>query len=1161
MVKSRFRMLLAVVLAASSICVAAGRSKSPNHKVITLKHLSAQKAQEYVSRLRMGAVSKVPGKDSLLVTSTESDLPKALAVLELLDTDREYVMGKLGPMSGERPSNGAIESALGDVSIGTFGAVPSNGKDLAIIDVHRNVVVVIMPADRVEDIVKTIGRLSKASKPNKSDSSVATAAEMADANQPGRPAPGAGKEPADTEAEQDNSAAMESTQTSDSNAPQNKLVEPNKAANPIERESEDEAGGGSDAEKDAMAAMAALLEDGNLADAPRKEGEMIDIELPEPIEPAAPNKPEPAEPATVNETVEPNEPATRPDISKADLETTEKAPAPGPDANTGQAAKIERPQSKTIDLSSTSNQAKTKTPAEMVSDENSYKPDDPTGGNNPLKVTLPDKMSVESLMGLVGEYMNLDYMYEPKDIAAAGEVTLKLQGKLRGNLQVKDLYPLLESVLKFKGLAMSRVGNVVTVVKQADIGVIDPMLMVEGGKVRHGDVVITRVFKLQHIETSSAKNLLTTMKLGVTISDLPENQTLIVTGYAYRMNRIEQLLAMIDKPGKPREFRYRQLQYTMAKSLAPTVKSLAEQLGEVTVSVSVSSTTTAAPAGETEAMRRARLAREAAARRAEASRSGGASAPTAPDAVFLDADERTNRILMIGNAEQLEIVEQLIDTLDVAQQDLRHMKLYKIKHVDAEEVRKKMSELGIISGSGGYGSNRYGSSTSSSTSTTAGRTTAPNNSGPSRTTPSSGMSATADALVEEPQVVVIEATNSLLVNATDEQHNQMAAILAYIDQETDEGEIPYKIYPLENQKPEDLAGVLEQLVKETIQDKEGKVEKVVQRQEDTIVIVPDENTFSLIVYASKKNQEWIANLIEQLDKRRPQVLIDVALVEITRNDLFEYDLNIIANAQHAVAGNQIIGVDSLLKSTDTILEGGWNVGGSGSTTGFYGSEKIQALFTAMDRKDYGRILAQPKVLVNDNEQGVISTNEKTYVQEDTTVYTDQGVPVTSSKWTEYPAKIELSITPNISEGDLLRLEIDMTREDFEKKQDAPPDYRTSQVTTVVTVPDGSTIILGGLTKLNQTKNRGKVPLLGDIPLVGGLFSGVSNSDKANKLYIFVRANILRPDETSGMANLEKISRENREAFEEAERMFQQKQDWPGLDSKPMEPVKVLGDIN
>ena len=220
---------------------------------------------------------------------------------------------------------------------------------------------------------------------------------------------------------------------------------------------------------------------------------------------------------------------------------------------------------------------------------------------------------------------------------------------------------------------------------------------------------------------------------------------------------------------------------------------------------------------------------------------------------------------------------------------------------------------------------------------------------------------------------------------------------------------------------------------------------------------------------------------------------------------------------------------------------------------------IQGLLTLMQEKGYGRIMARPNILVNDNEEGMILTTEKTHVREDTQSWPGEGqTPVTSTKWHPYEAKIKLTITPQISEGDLLRLEIEMLREDFlESTIGAPPDYATSNIDTVVTVPDGSTIILGGLTKLNQKKGGGKVPLFGDIPLVGSLFRSVDNSDDERKLYIFVKANILRPDDVGGLAQLKDISRKNKAAFEKAESDFQEYEDFPGFKATVFEPRHVL----
>ena len=323
----------------------------------------------------------------------------------------------------------------------------------------------------------------------------------------------------------------------------------------------------------------------------------------------------------------------------------------------------------------------------------SYEPEPIADGNEILRLNLPEKLTIINFLGFVGEYLHLDYMYDPAKVK--GDVTLKLQGKLRGPIRVKDLYPLLESVLKFKGFVMARKGHLVTIVPIAEALTIDPALQTDRGKVELGDVIITRIFNLKYIDAANAKNLLDGMKLGLNINTSASAMgTLIVTGYAYRMARIEELLRMIDKPGEPRQFRFRQLKYTMAKTLTPKIKTLAEQLGTVSIAIGA-----AAPAritrkaGESAAAFRARQTKAAAAARVAAARPA-VGKPT----VYLDADERTNRILMIGLEEQLVTIDKLIDTLDVEQQDLRTMRLYEIQHVGAEEVVKKLQELGIIGG-------------------------------------------------------------------------------------------------------------------------------------------------------------------------------------------------------------------------------------------------------------------------------------------------------------------------------------------------------------------------------------------------------------------------------------------------------------------------------
>jgi general secretion pathway protein D len=167
---------------------------------------------------------------------------------------------------------------------------------------------------------------------------------------------------------------------------------------------------------------------------------------------------------------------------------------------------------------------------------------------------------------------------------------------------------------------------------------------------------------------------------------------------------------------------------------------------------------------------------------------------------------------------------------------------------------------------------------------------------------------------------------------------------------------------------------------------------------------------------------------------------------------------------------------------------------------------------------------------------------------------------TAVEYEGYDAGITLEITHHTSEGDLLRLEIMPVPSDFGNiTRETPPDTSANDLNTTVTVPDGSTIFLGGMLRLNQTKAGKKVPIPGDIPLLGALFRGVSNKGIQNKLYVFVRAEIIRPEETllGLQENLKRISDRNREAFEEHEKEFQDYENWPGVKPKTTAPERVL----
>jgi len=1111
-----------------------------------LRRITPQQADAILTKLGFSCTPSAVDPNAVLVHGSLEQVEKAGTILNLIDANEPFIAEALAPASRVRalPSNSQISLAVGGLAIGTFAEPPEAGRTArAIIDVLGDSVIAVAPARLWPDIHAVVAL-----------------------------GPGARRE---------QTAGVQSLPSDPSTVP---VSEPDGTEVPgLVSEHSDQVpaptGESSETQSTTMASI-------NTDETSESGDAAMSVDRSQGIEPNT-IQPEPAASPGL-----PDRPAT----TRGVLRPTRKPDTPAPAA----------------------------IPRAEISFPN---------GDDVLELTLPEKIELAQLLDLAGQYLGLDCIYEAEKIGNQ-TITLRLHSKMRSEMRVKDLYSLLGTILKFHGLVMTRLeGNLVSIVPAAEAMEIDPQLVdPNSGALQAGDVVVTRVFELQHVDAGSITDLLQSMKLSIAVSPIPETQTLFVTCYAHRMARVEQLVDMADRPGKPREFRFRQLTYTRAATVSRKLSALATELEGIAIN---SGTTDPSPPSQ---------------RNPQSAGQSGSARTAAGAAVYLDTDDRTNRILMIGPCEQLETVEGLIDALDVPQQDLRTLYVYEMRQTTAQTALEKLKQLGIVDKAGaaaktGKASGPAGTTEAApedepqvvlleATNSLLVNATAQQHvqirmvldhidvapqdlrttrvyriryvdaedvarklqqlAGSSQAAASVGsvskaaqvgtaaasaaMTGAAEALTSDaPQVIVLEVTNSLLVNATPAQHEKIAGVLHYIDMEAPRETVPYEIYFLENQDPEQLSQVLGKLIQETILNAEGKVEKTIAKTDEEVTIIPDKNTFSLIVHANRKNQDWIATLVERLDKRRPQVLIDVTLVEITETEAFNYDLNLITSAPNLMETSGLTGTLAPGVTSGDIMDRLAASGRSqfadlqsdgGELTAFYGDKHINLLLTAMQSKNYGRVLAKPKILVNDNEPGTIKTADTTYVAKRSSVPvstggagTDATLIETAVSYEPYEAGITLNITPHISRGDLLRMEIELTRSDFRETEDTekPPDTTASELKTTAFVPDASTIILGGLLRLNQNKGGTKVPILGDIPIIGGLFRTINNKDSQSKLYVFVKAEIIRPAGvlTKEMEQLETLSERDREAFEEHEREFQGYENWPGIKSKPVDPAKVL----
>ncbi len=277
--------------------------------------------------------------------------------------------------------------------------------------------------------------------------------------------------------------------------------------------------------------------------------------------------------------------------------------------------------------------------------------------------------------------------------------------------------------------------------------------------------------------------------------------------------------------------------------------------------------------------------------------------------------------------------------------------------------------------------------------------------------------------------------------------------------------------------------------------------------EDTHVLADTANN-QIVVKAPKRLQPQFARLIERLDLRRPQVYIDAKIVAVTASDEFR-----LAFETQLVAGqfglNTNFGLGSFAEG-GTITDTKGVPPLSALTAAVIRSDQVPFIINALQNNTDTRILSTPQLLVDDNESATVASIERQPFAQ--TVQT-AGSPTVTSQGGESEAGTTLIVTPQISEGGYLRLDYEIELSSFLGSAASPGLAPPSQVNNIsadsVTVPSDSTIVVGGLTFESDTRTVIKVPLLGDIPIIGHLFRDQGKANRKTTLYVFITPTIMR----------------------------------------------------
>ena len=299
----------------------------------------------------------------------------------------------------------------------------------------------------------------------------------------------------------------------------------------------------------------------------------------------------------------------------------------------------------------------------------------------------------------------------------------------------------------------------------------------------------------------------------------------------------------------------------------------------------------------------------------------------------------------------------------------------------------------------------------------------------------------------------------------------------------------------------------------------------------------DELNNALVVAAPSAVIREIKNVVRKLDLSRPQVLIEAVIAELSEDQAKILGTELAYTSKRR--GGYLTNFDQLLSTLlGTGLSGDLESGNLGSAVSALPSSALAVagdfdpdtgkgmgiLIQALKKDGATNILSTPSVVTLDNEEAILSVGEEvpfvTGSFSSISSNTSSGNPFTTVNREE--VGVMLKVKPQISKGNGVRLEIE---QESSKVKGGEPGLQTTSKSTMQTnvmIQDGELLVLGGLIEDQTTDNVSKVPLLGDIPLLGRLFRSSVKSGEKKVLMMFIRPTIIRTAEDARKLSTDKF---------------------------------------
>ncbi len=583
--------------------------------------------------------------------------------------------------------------------------------------------------------------------------------------------------------------------------------------------------------------------------------------------------------------------------------------------------------------------------------------------------------------------------------------TLILDPAVKGTVNVVSAEPLspdgvwdlFRSVLRVYGFAAVRSGAAWRIIPQAAAIQGGATAAVGPNAARPADIV-SRVIPLRNLASDAAVRVFRPLVASFgSVEALTTPNAIVVTDYAENVRRIERLAAQIDSGGGS-AFESLSLRYASAKDVGAAVARI---LGDGTT-------------------------------------------PGSPKIAF---DERSNTILVRGDARALSETRRIVASLDKAGGATPTTRVFRLNFADAESITNVLRGL---TGEPQAATNPVARSLA-------------------RTRPNLGAGATGTS------------TSGLANSISALSQSNGAATLSTAG---------------------NIGG-----------GSGAATASGVQTDDLSIQSAPELN--AIVVRGTPAVIATIGGLIDQLDVRRPQVLIEAAIAEVTSDVAEQLGVQFGAGKAAVIGGvtggtsftNSGVSLGSivaaLLPGVPTALSAGLSIAG-GSPGNF------SVLVQALGSSSKANLLSTPSITTLDNEPAEIVVGQNVPFR--TGSYSTPGNTLTPFTTIErQDVGLTLRVVPRIHEGDSIRLEVSQEVSSLVGAVTGAADLITNRrsIQTTVLADNGDTIVLGGLISDDRTTVKSQVPVLGDIPVIGNLFKSRQTERVKRTLFVFLRPTILR----------------------------------------------------